>query len=36
MSSLSTSARTDQKELLAAARGGDQDAIGRLVQPFRG
>ena len=36
MSSLSTSAHADQKELLAAARGGDQDAFGRLVQPFRG
>ena len=32
----STSATTRERELLDAARGGDQEAYGRLVEPYRG
>jgi RNA polymerase sigma-70 factor, ECF subfamily len=35
-SSSSTSATTRERELLEAARAGDQDAYGRLVEPYRG
>ena len=32
----STGATVRERELLAAARGGDEDAFGRLVEPYRG
>jgi RNA polymerase sigma-70 factor (ECF subfamily) len=35
MSTSSTSATGQERELLEAARGGDQDAYGRLVEPYR-
>src|SRR5712692_10191997 len=36
MSSVSTTSTARERELLAAARGGDEDAYGRLVEPHRG
>jgi RNA polymerase sigma-70 factor (ECF subfamily) len=36
MSTASTSSAALERELLAAARGGDEDAYGRLVEPYRG
>ena len=36
MATPSAGARTDEQELLGAARGGDQDAFGTLVEPYRG
>ena len=36
MSAASTSATAQERELLEAARGGDEDAFGRLVEPHRG
>src|SRR5436190_7616575 len=35
MATPSTSATGQERELLEAARGGDQDAYGRLVEPYR-
>src|SRR5437660_11966690 len=35
MSSVSTSSTARERELLEAARGGDEDAYGRLVEPHR-
>src|SRR5256714_3880072 len=35
MTSVSTSSTARERELLAAARGGDEDAYGRLVEPHR-
>src|SRR5713226_6890780 len=35
MSSVSTTSTARERELLAAARGGDEDAYGRLVEPHR-
>src|SRR5437667_9382800 len=35
MATPSTSATGRERELLEAARGGDQDAYGRLVEPYR-
>jgi RNA polymerase sigma-70 factor (ECF subfamily) len=35
MASSSTSATAQERELLEAARGGDQDAYGRLLEPYR-
>src|SRR4249919_4347766 len=36
MSSAPTSSTARERELLEAARGGDEDAYGRLVEPYRG